>query len=249
MKSAFLIAGACGALAVIAVAAQNRGAGPDGPGSRLASALDADCDGVITASELRAAPSALRALDANGDGRLAAEELRPAFNPGRGDGPQPSGGRRGGADEGGDRGGAPVASADDLTDTLMAFDRDSDGRLDRTEVPERFQGLFERADANKDGALTRDELKQSATASMTEANQGGRGGRGGEFGRGRGGMMADPLMRALDSDHDGLLSEAEIAAAAAALRPLDVNQDGQLSADEFRPQPGRGRDGREGGRR
>jgi len=249
MKTAFLIAGACGALAVIAVAAQNRGARPDGPGSRLALALDADRDGVITASELRAAPSALRSLDANGDGRLTAEELRPAFNAGRGDGPLPSGGRRGGGDEGGDSGGAPVASADDLTDTLMAFDRNSDGRLDRAEVPERFQGLFERADADKDGALTRDELKQSATASVTEDNQGGRGGRGGESGRGRGGMMADPLMRALDSDHDGSLSEAEIAAAAETRKPLRRNQDGQLSADEFRPHPQCGRDGHEGGHR
>jgi Ca2+-binding EF-hand superfamily protein len=122
----------------------------------------------------------------------------------------------------------------------MAFDGNNDGRLDRGEVPERFQGLFDRSDANKDGALTRDELKQSATASMQD--DGGRGG------RGRGGMMADPLMRALDTDRDGSLSETEIAAAADAITPLDINQDGQLSAEEFRPQPGRGRGGREGGR-
>jgi hypothetical protein len=68
----------------------------------------------------------------------------------------------------------------------MAFDRNGDGRLDREEVPARFQGLFERADTNKDGALTREELKQSASTSMDEAARGSRSGRGGEFGRGRG---------------------------------------------------------------
>ena len=44
--------------------------------------------------------------------------------------------------------------SDELTSTLMGFDADKDGRLTRTEVPERFQGLFERADANMDGVLT-----------------------------------------------------------------------------------------------
>jgi hypothetical protein len=114
-------------------------------------------------------------------------------------------------------------------------------------VPERFQGLFDRADANKDGALTREELKQSASASVHES--GGRGRRGGEegreFGRGRGrGGIFDPLMRVLDTDRDAEVSTAEIAGAADALKTLDANQDGQLSGDEFRPVPRRGREGR-----
>ena len=72
-----------------------------------------------------------------------------------------------------ERAGGADASADDLTDTLMAFDRNSDGHLDRAEVPERFQGLFDRADTNKDGALTREELKQSATATAQEGRRRG----------------------------------------------------------------------------
>src|SRR4051794_28968778 len=237
MKKAFLIAGVCGAAAIAAAAAQQTREfeGPR-PGSRLAAALDADHDGVISAAEIRAAASALKTLDTDADGRVSGEELRPAFGPG---GPREGGpGRRGRGDEEG-RGGASAASADELTDTLMAFDRNADGRLDRAEVPERFQGLFDRADANKDGALTRDELKQSATASTPpEGGGGGRGRRGGRegggFGRGRGGPMADPLLRVLDTDHDGAISSSEIAGAAGALTTLDANGDGQLSSEEFR---------------
>jgi Ca2+-binding EF-hand superfamily protein len=244
MKKALLIAAVCCA-AIVALAAQNRG--DEGqrprPVSRLVAALDADHDGTISATELRSSAAALRTLDADGDGQLTPEELRPPFG-GRRDGEAAFGGRRGRGGEDGERGGAPAASADDLTDTLMAFDRNNDGRLDRAEVPERFQGLFDRADANKDSALTRDELKQSASATVQEAPGRGRGGEGRrEFGRGRGGMF-DPLMRVLDTDRDGALSGAEIAGAAAALTALDANQDGQLSSEEFRPVPPRDREGR-----
>ena len=132
----------------------------------------------------------------------------------------------------------------------MAFDRNADGRLDRAEVPERYQGLFDRADANTDGALTRDELKQSATASAQAGDGAGRrGGReGGGFGRGRGGPMGDPLLRVLDTDHDGALSSAEIAGATTALTTLDANGDGQLSSEEFRGAGPGSRGSREGRR-
>lgn len=43
-----------------------------------------------------------------------------------------------------------------------------------------------------------------------------------------------PLMQALDTDKDGELSAAEIAAATTALKTLDKNNDGKLSADELR---------------
>lgn len=242
MKKTLLIATACCAAAIVALAAQNRGAEGQRPVSRLVAALDADHDGTISAAEVRSSPAALGTLDGNGDGRLTPDELRPPFG-GRHGGDAAFGGRR---ERGAvaDRGGAPAASADDLTDTLMAFDRNSDGRLDRAEVPERFQGLFDRADANKDSALTRDELKQSASATVQDPSGRARGGEGRrEFGRGRGGMF-DPLMRVLDPDRDGTLSASEIAAAAAALTTLDGNQDGQLAGEEFRPMPPRDREGR-----
>jgi Ca2+-binding EF-hand superfamily protein len=246
MKMPVLIAGVCGAAAIAAVAAQQRGAPERSSISRAAAALDADHDGAISSVEIRNAAAALRTLDTNADGRITADELRPAFGP---DGPREGGpGRRGRGDDEG-RGGASAATADELTETLMAFDRNNDGRLDRPEVPERFQGLFDRADGNKDGQLTRDELKQSATASEPSGAGGGRrGGREGGFGRGRGGMI-DPLVRAIDTDRDGVLSEAEVAAAPNSLATLDRDRDGQLSSDELRPMPPGGRDGRDRGRR
>ena len=48
-------------------------------------------------------------------------------------------------------------------------------------------------------------------------------------------MRPSPLVVALDIDHDGSLSAAEIAGAPAALRTLDQNGDGTLAMDEVRP--------------
>lgn len=62
----------------------------------------------------------------------------------------------------------------------------------------------------------------------------------------RGGMMRrSPAFQALDTDHDGTISAAELANATAALRSLDKNGDGILTEDEVRPQMG-GRSGRGG---
>jgi len=107
-----------------------------------------------------------------------------------------------------------------------------------------MQGLFERSDANKDGFLTREELKKSADTQA--ANRGGFGpGRPGEGPGGRpGGPMRSPVFAALDADNDGVLSSAEINAAPAALKKLDKNGNGNLSEDEVRPNfpnEGRGR--------
>jgi len=44
-------------------------------------ALDTDHDGLISASEIRDSPAALRALDENGDGRLTPEEIFPQLKP------------------------------------------------------------------------------------------------------------------------------------------------------------------------
>jgi uncharacterized membrane protein YebE (DUF533 family) len=45
---------------------------------------------------------------------------------------------------------------------------------------------------------------------------------------------APPLVAALDANHDGIIDATEIANAAAALRTLDKNNDGQLTMDEVR---------------
>ena len=60
------------------------------------------------------------------------------------------------------------------------------------------------------------------------------GGNGPEGGR-RGRPPVPPLIKALDTDQDGTLSAAEIAAAPASLATLDKNGDGELTPDEFAP--------------
>ena len=237
---AILIAASASAIVAAAAGLSPQAPAPAGrgvfPGNPVFAALDADNDGTVAPAELSAAPKALLTLDRDRDGRLTADELAPAF--GRGGRRGGFGGDRGEGREGregrNERGGDSTSTApDDLADTLMAFDRNADGRLERTEVPERFQGLFDRADGNKDGVLTRDELRQSA-ASNENARGAGRG-----EGEGRGGFR-DPAFTALDTDRDGVVSAAEITKAATALRVLDANGDGALSAAEFMPAFGRG---------
>lgn len=186
--------------------------------SPILAAVDADHDGTISAAELKAAPAALKSLDKNGDGQLTQDELRPAF-------------ARGGS--GGGPGATQAPSADELVKTLMAFDKDGDGKLSKPELPERMQGLFDRADADKDGFLTAEELKKTAAAPRAE--QAGRRGEreGGEGGRRM--QRVDPVTAALDVDQDGVISAQEMQGATAALAKLDRNGDGQLTEDEVRP--------------
>ena len=212
-------------------------------------ALDTDHDGTLSAAEIANAPAALKSLDKNNDGQITEDEVRPQGRGGRGG--------EGGRGEGG-RGGeeSSALKADDLVKSLMAFDANGDGKLQKSEVPERMQGMFEKGDLNKDGVLSADEILALAKAQVALANNGpgegeGRGGRGDGEGRGgrggpQGGMMRqDPILNALDQNHDGVISAEEIAGAAAALKTLDKNQDGQITQDEVRPNfgPGRGRGG------
>ncbi len=213
------------------------GFGRGGMQSPAFQALDADKDGVISAAEMSKAAAALKSLDKNGDGKLTEDEVRPQM------------GGRGGGGRDGERGETAAPTADDMVKALMAFDKNGDGQLTRDELPERMQGLFDRADSDKNGILTADEIRKSAQATAGPAARGGgegRRGEGREGGRGEGPrfMRLDPILAALDTDSDGEISAAEIAAAPTALKKLDKNGDGQLSKDEvqmdLRPPRGRG---------
>jgi len=68
--------------------------------------------------------------------------------------------------------------------------------------------------------------------------------------------MASPIITALDVNQNGIIEAEELAKAADALKTLDINKDGKLTSDEYRPQmpggpggePGAGRmPGRPGG--
>lgn len=125
-----------------------------GPGGRIAQfqranplllALDTDKNGELSAAEIAAAPTALKTLDMNGDGKLGPDELRP---------PQPEG----------PRGGPRANDNAEAVTRLMANDKNGDGKLSADEMPERMKRVVARADANKDGFATREELARALGA-------------------------------------------------------------------------------------
>jgi Ca2+-binding EF-hand superfamily protein len=223
------------AASAVALAQEGRGRGPGrGQPSVGFTALDTNGDGVLDAGEIAAAPAALARLDKNSDGRITSDEARPAMPQGRG------GGRGEGRGEGGDNAADVV---EDTVKTLMAFDANGDGKLSRSELPDRFQGLFDRADLNHDGFVTPDEIRKMAAAQAPPPEPEGRGGRG--RGNGPGGEMNfirfDPILAAVDTDGDGVLSAEEIRNAAVAIRKLDKDGDGKVTREEAMPQRGPGR--------
>src|SRR5205814_8367860 len=71
----------------------------------------------------------------------------------------------------------------------------------------------------------------------------------GPRGGGPSAMQNDPILSALDKDHNKEISAEELAAAPAVLLELDKNKDGKLSEDEVSPQPGDGQGNRPRSRR
>ena len=109
----------------------------------------------------------------------------------------------------------------------------------RRERPSRAAG--EQSRERGQGAERRQ--RPSGTSRERGSQSGGRGGQGGPGGF----MRMFPVMTALDSDGNGEISPEEIKGAVAALKKLDKNKDGKLTADELRPNFG-GRGGASGQR-
>jgi Ca2+-binding EF-hand superfamily protein len=53
-------------------------------------------------------------------------------------------------------------TSEEVVKMLMSFDKNGDGKLDPSELPERLQSLFDRGDTNHDGILTQDEIQKLA---------------------------------------------------------------------------------------
>jgi Ca2+-binding EF-hand superfamily protein len=204
-------------------------------------ALDSNGDGVVDAAEIAAAPTSLAKLDKDGDGQITSDEVRLAMPQGRGG---PGGPGRGGPGRGGEKseGETQAAMVEETVKTLMAFDANGDGKLSRSELPERFQGLFDRGDTNKDGFLTPDEIRKMAAAQAAPPD--GRGGRGGGEGprREMNFIRMDPVLAAVDANGDGIISAEEIKNSPSALRKLDKDGDGKLTREEVTPAAGPGRE-------
>lgn len=215
-----------GVAACLAVRSQQeRGSGRGRPAPDIGfTILDSDHDGVLSAAEIAAAPASLAKLDTNADGQLTPDEIRAAMPQGRGRGGRGDGPGEGEKREEGQQAGDAVA---ETVAMLMSFDAKGDGKLSRTELPERFQGIFDRADENKDGFLTPDEIRKTIAAQAPPVDAGREGGRGPmNF------IRMDPVLAAIDTNGDGVISAGEIKNSPAALRKLDVNADGKISREE-----------------
>jgi Ca2+-binding EF-hand superfamily protein len=127
---------------------------------------------------------------------------------------------------------------------MRALDTNHDGVIDADEIANAPAAL-KTLDKNGDGKLTPDELRRqpparSDVSAAGDTNRpprsaGPADGRGGPGRSGRRPPPPDPLMVALDVNHDGVIDAEEIANAPASLKTLDKNGDGKLTQDELRP--------------
>ncbi|WP_160115291.1 EF-hand domain-containing protein [Bryocella elongata] len=169
---------------------------------------------------------ALQALDLNHDGTLSADEIKAAPSSlltldRNGDGELT-------ADELTGRPPEADAANDQLVQQLMTFDKAGKGYLVATDLPERMQGMFTRGDANHDGKLTSDEIRTLSNRQAMPAGSSAR------PGHAQGTFRMDPILNALDLNHNGILEANEIAVATTSLLTLDANHDGNLTSDEIR---------------
>ena len=97
------------------------------------------------------------------------------------DGPQPiqSGGGVGGVQFFVDRFVPELMNVDVIVARMMSFDRNSDGKIVRTELPERMQPIVNEGDNNRDGVLDETEIRALARRPVTAATDRGFGHPGG----------------------------------------------------------------------
>ena len=87
---------------------------------------------------------------------------------------------------------AKGAAAGGIVARMMRYDKNKDGKLLKSEVTDqRLRRLFDQADADKDGTLTKEELTAFAAKEQAKSRAGARGGGPGGFGPGGGGPGGD----------------------------------------------------------
>ncbi len=127
-----------------------------GEGMPAFAEIDADGDGKVTPAEIDTWRSARMAgLDTDGDGMLSKEEVKASIQA------------------------RMEARADRMVEGMFAArDSDGDGKLSAPEMalPAAPQRLFDRIDADKDGAITEAEVEAAQTRMAERMGEGRRGG-------------------------------------------------------------------------
>ncbi|HWB07870.1 MAG TPA: hypothetical protein VG826_01410 [Pirellulales bacterium] len=118
----------------------------------LLGVLDTDGDGKLSKKEIASADESLRKLDRDNDGELSPGELAAVLPPQPGQAPAPTAK----SPEGDGRPG-PAR----LLERLRSLDADGDGKWSESELPPFLRQQFAKIDANKDGSVDADELRQA----------------------------------------------------------------------------------------
>jgi len=187
--------------------------GQPGP-AQIFQRLDKNGDGKLTKDELppRMAERFSKA-DADGDGAITREELKAAAAKMR---EHVAGPRR------------ELPSPEAI---IKRLDKNGDGKLEKSELPERFADHLGKADADGDGVITLEELK-TAREKLIERMRKGRGQQ-----PGPGGPGFDPaaIFKRLDQDGDGKISGKEMPERMKQhLDTLDKNKDGAVTLEELK---------------
>ncbi len=111
---------------------------------------------------------------------------------------------------------------DGMMPMFQQFDENKDGKLSREEVRKGTEQMFGEIDTDKDGQISQEEMRAHHKA-MHEKMQ----------------SKMQERWKTADKDGDGALSRAEVDAAkmprlSRDFDQLDTNKDGKLSADEMR---------------
>ncbi|MDG2001891.1 MAG: EF-hand domain-containing protein [Novosphingobium sp.] len=122
------------------------------------------------------------------------------------------------------------------TAKFAKMDANGDGQLDQTDRAAKRQDrrakMFAKLDANTDGSISRDEFMtfERPHKGKHGMSEGGKKHRKGRRGGGRHGMK---MMKMADTNNDGVVSQAEFAAAAGKrFDTIDANNDGQITKEE-----------------
>jgi hypothetical protein len=152
---------------------------------------DKNGDGKVTKSELpEFLQRILTRVDTNKDGAIdkaEAQKMAERFGS-RGQGGA-GGGRPGGSAQGGASGGRPggggAGGGSGFASRIMSYDKNGDGKVTKSELPERMLRIFDRGDTNKDGAIDKAEAQKMGQRAGGGGGSGGRSGGSGNSGGGR----------------------------------------------------------------